>query len=365
MSAVTLAQEDGMAFYAKPAYPPEIVNRAGNTVRAWMEGTMTGVTPEGAVELNAALDVIDNWRSAHSYPLNSFTMTLKNRAKKISSKALLAQRIKRLPSIALKLADRGNMKLTQMQDIGGCRATMPTLKDVYELRDLYMNGALIHPRVGNGEKDYIVEPKGSGYRGIHLKYRFCGRAATLPYNNLKIEIQLRTLLQHKWATAVEAAGTFTAAALKSNRGSPEWLRFFALMGSVFAIREGCPIVPDTPTDMASIRDEIRALNESHHIASAFATYRAILPRLDNTNGAQYFLVILDPVQSIVDVIGFRRDESQAANRAYTEWEKRFPPGSPNQVVLVSVSSAASLKRAYPNYFLDTEDFLREVREITG
>ena len=35
------------------------------------------------------------------------------------------------------------------------------------------------------------------------------------------------------------------------------------------------------------------------------------------------------------------------------------------VVLVSVSSIAALKRAYPNYFLDTADFLSEVAAITG
>lgn len=349
-----------VAIYAKPLHRAEVVNRAGTVVRGWKRDELVD-----KASLDEATDVIDNWRAAHAFPLNSFNMTLRNRARRINADALVAQRIKRLPSIALKLVDRPDMKLTQMQDIGGCRATMPTLSEVYELRDAYMKGSLVHPLVGKGEKDYIAEPKPSGYRGIHLKYRFRGKNKTLPYDQLKIEIQLRTLLQHKWATAVEAAGTFTKEALKSNRGSPEWLRFFSLMSSIFAIREGCPIVPGTPADESAIRLEIAKLNASHHIAATFETYRTILPTLEKTNGAQYFLVVLDPTIPSVAVRGFKRSESQRANREYTETEKMFPPDSTTQVVLVSVSSIANLKRAYPNYFLDTEDFLGEVRAIVG
>jgi hypothetical protein len=352
-------QDDPMAGYAKPNYQRQDFNRAGKAMRDWLA---TGNRPP---QLDQAFDLIDNWRSSHSFPLNSFTMTLKNRAKKVNQRALLSQRIKRLPSIALKLLDRPEMKLTQMQDIAGCRAVMPTLKEVYDLRDVYRLSPLIHPTAGDWEKDYIADPKDSGYRGIHLKYRFCGRAQSLPYNDLKVEIQIRTLLQHKWATAVEAAGTFTKAALKSNRGSPEWLRFFALMGSVFAIQEACPTVPNTPTDLQTLHDEIRALNRSTRIETALASYRKILPTLSRANGAKYFLVVLDPVTEKVDVFGFKAEESRIANRAYTETEKQLAKDSLTQVVLVSVSSAANLKRAYPNYFLDTEDFLREVRLITG
>ncbi|MBU6438396.1 MAG: hypothetical protein KGQ77_12790, partial [Betaproteobacteria bacterium] len=61
------------------------------------------------------------------------------------------------------------------------------------------------------------------------------------FNNQKIEVQLRTRLQHAWATAVEIVDAFTGQALKSglklNSGDPKWRRFFALMSSVIAIRE--------------------------------------------------------------------------------------------------------------------------------
>jgi ppGpp synthetase/RelA/SpoT-type nucleotidyltranferase len=42
------------------------------------------------------------------------------RAKRVSNVAIVAQRLKRFESIASKLVREPNMKLSQMQDLGGC-----------------------------------------------------------------------------------------------------------------------------------------------------------------------------------------------------------------------------------------------------
>jgi ppGpp synthetase/RelA/SpoT-type nucleotidyltranferase len=340
--------------YAKPRHPIPEVNAAGKRV-ATLEGT--------ASQLAQAIDIVDNWRASHSYPLNSFHTTLKGKARKVAGNALTAQRIKRLESICFKLSNEPTMKLSQMQDIGGCRAVVPSIADVYELVYSYDANPVAHTR-GN-DKDYIQEPKSSGYRGVHLKYRFLGRKSSKDWSDLKIEIQIRTLLQHKWATAVEAAGTFTKQALKSNRGSTEWLRFFALMSSIFALKEEQPTIPGTPTTYPELCEEVRELNRQYHIQSTFAQYSAIITHIEKERGAKYFLLKLDPVNYVVTVTSFRSNESQLANRAYTHEETKVPQGSGIQVVLVSVSSISALRRAYPNYFLDTQDFLRELAGVTG
>lgn len=307
------------------------------------------------------LAIIDNFRASHAHPLNTFHMTLKNRAHKISRDAFVVQRIKRLDSIAAKLRTKSSMRLTQMQDIGGCRAVMPSVELVRKLQAQYVNSPLVHTLANR--KDYIAEPKETGYRGVHLMYTFAGASSL--YAGLKLEIQIRTALQHKWATAVEAAETFTGQALKSNLGSEEWRRFFALMSSVFALRENCPTIPETSADYQSLVEEIRQLDNSHHMATTFAAYRAILPKVEQQKDARYFLVTLDPLNRKVFVRGYRKEESRQANHEYTLAESHVPPGSAVRVVLVSVSSINFLKRAYPNYFLDTEEFLNEVRSITG
>lgn len=341
-----------MSSYAKPEYTRPEVNEAGRKL----------------VELNIDnarmwLPIIDNWRASHAHPLNAFYMTLKRRAGKFSRSALVVQRIKRLESIAFKLIHSDKMKLTQMQDIAGCRAVMPTLDQVRRLQHYYHTSPLTHKF--NGTKDYIDEPKNTGYRGVHLKYNVSSSNEDWPYNGLKVEIQIRTLLQHKWATAVEAAETFTGQALKSNQGSQDWRRFFALMSSVFAIRENSPTVPGTPTNLVELFQEIRQLDLAHHMAATFSGYRAIFPQVEKQADAKYFLVRLDPVSRRVRVKGFKQNESQEANARYIEAEQAIAKNSAVRVVLVSASSIASLRRAYPNYFLDTDAFLEEVTAITG
>jgi hypothetical protein len=71
---------------------------------------------------NDSLEIVDNWRSAHNYPLNIFQDGLRKRAKPIFKDCIIAQRIKRLSSITAKLERFPTMRLSMMQDIGGCRA---------------------------------------------------------------------------------------------------------------------------------------------------------------------------------------------------------------------------------------------------
>lgn len=345
--------------YAKPKYAIPQVNKSGRRLVEYMEDELT------AEDILEDIAVVENWRASHNHPLNAFYVTLKRRASLINSKALTAQRIKRLTSIVNKLyfAEERSMKLSQMQDIGGCRAVLPTIADVYRLLDVYDKRAVIHARNKATDKDYILAPKDTGYRGIHLKYKYTGTGRSETWNGLKIEIQLRTLLQHKWATAVEAAGTFTNQALKSNLGSREWLRFFALMSSVFALREGCQLVPRTPSDYDKLCDEIRELNTQHHIQAVFSQYHKIIPSLKGKQKAKYFLITLDPIRRETTIKGFKDGETQKANAEYMQLEQ-VNLKNPTQIVLVQVSNVKALERAYPNYFLDTQDFLSEIANIT-
>jgi putative GTP pyrophosphokinase len=95
---------------------------------------------------NDALEILSNWRGAHSYPMHVFKKRLKNASEKIDPDALSAQRLKRVPSIIKKLNRRyegkkATMKLTQMQDIAGCRAVMSNVSLAKKLYlDRYIKG---------------------------------------------------------------------------------------------------------------------------------------------------------------------------------------------------------------------------------
>jgi hypothetical protein len=130
------------------------------------------------------------------------------------------------PTIINKLRLNPSMKLARMQDIGGVRAVLKTIKDVRDLEREYRNKSHFKHELVN-EKDYIESPKNTGYRGIHLIYKYKNnRKKAKEYNGLLLELQIRTRLQHAWATAVETMGTFLGQPLKSMDGDKKWFDFF-------------------------------------------------------------------------------------------------------------------------------------------
>ena len=337
----------GTLAWAEPIYERKDVDAAGRKLAQIS-------FPVGSFEGLGALTVINNWRSSHSYPLNTFQMTLRRKARQIESDAIVAQRIKRLDSIHTKLARQQSMRMTQMQDIAGCRAVLKSLNNVQKLVKQYENSSFDHKL--KSQKDYIHAPKADGYRCFHMVYIYKGAYANDIYNGLQIEIQLRTQMQHAWATAVEAVGIFTRQALKSNRGDRDWLRFFALMGSAISAMERCSSVPNTPLDKATLVSEIKQLAEKLRVESTLTVYNTSIDYLGSAKDAKYFVLMLDPISQKITVGRYKAMQSEAANAKYTDMEGAVPEGSPIQVVLVSVDNINALRRAYPNYFLDTKLF---------
>lgn len=313
-------------------------------------------------EIDSALDVLNNWRAAHSFPLNTIQMGLRLRARNMYEHALVAQRLKRVPSIVQKLRRFSSMNLSRMQDIGGCRAILESVGQVRKLRAGYARSRQQHQFVS--EKDYISEPKASGYRGIHLVYRYHSDRNP-EYNGRSIEIQLRTRLQHAWATAVETVGTFLQQSLKSSEGSEKWLRFFALTGSAFALTERTEPVPDTPGDRHELKTEVRAIEAELEVRKTLGVYGQALKIAEDTQMAKayYFLLSLTPSQGVLSVYGYQKEQLEQATDHYLQVEKTLATIPGAQAVLVAVESLAALKKSYPNYFLDTQVFMAALARV--
>lgn len=311
-----------------------------------------------------ALGVISNWRSSHSFPLNTFQVGLRKKVREIAAEGIVAQRLKRLSSIEHKLKRFAWLTLSEMQDIAGCRAVVGSVEEVEELVRSYKISRIKH--VLSKEDNYIENPKSSGYRSHHLIYRYhSDKKAT--YEGLQIELQFRTPLQHAWATAVETVGTFIQQALKSSLGEGDWLRFFALMGTAIAWREGSAPIPGTPSSEKELVRELKRLARRLNVASRLIAYGELLRPFEGSGlgKARYFLLVLDAGQQSVTIEGFGASEGQRAAARYLHEERRVAEQSGLDAVLVSVDSLADLRRAYPNYFLDTRLFLEAVNEVIG
>lgn len=350
----------GVAFplmaWTEPGYGRKAVDRAG---KAFVD---PAISLAGRAE---ARIIINNWRSSHSFPLNTLQMSLRKKARSVNSDALVAQRIKRLPSIRMKLERFPNMKLSQMHDLGGARAVLHDVAEVRKVEQAFLNSR--HKHELSRHDDYISQPQSSGYRGVHLVYKYnSDRSDT--YNGLRIELQLRSGLMHAWATAVETVGTFTKQSLKSSYGDYDFLRFFTLMGASLAAEEGTPFPPGVPGDIDAVHTEIRLLSEQLKIIERMEAYRLGLREAEvGSQTGAYSLLQLDISASVLTITSFRHlaEATAAFDAAELATSEQNEDEVMQDAVLVSVDSLNNLRSAYPNYFLDTSTFLERVKRIAG
>ena len=110
-------------------------------------------------------------------------------------------RIKSPESIAKKLKKK-NLPVTfesmteNLNDIAGVRVICPYISDIYTIKDILLKQPDIELIYA---KDYIENPKESGYRSMHLVIRIPVYLSEAQHN-VKVEIQLRTIAMDFWAS---------------------------------------------------------------------------------------------------------------------------------------------------------------------
>jgi ppGpp synthetase/RelA/SpoT-type nucleotidyltranferase len=331
-------------------------------------------------DFDMAMDALSYWRSCHEAPLERAHDLLREAISKIDRRAVSARRLKRIQSIIRKLKRFQGMKLRAMQDIGGCRAILKNQKSVTKaVRELKKRKSL---RV----KDYIKLPKEDGYRGIHLIGDFSGKNE----EKRSIEIQLRTKIQHSWATAVEIIDLFTGQAIKSSYGDEDWKRFFRLISGVLAHLEDIPNFDNMSvlqgvnafvTSLNTLADgseykqiinnleEVYLLTDKLSIKDNFRAFAASLKitedhcEKDSVDG--YVIMEIDIKRENLTINTFPQTAFNKAAAYYLSAEKQQAIHPEKVVVLVSTDAVGGLKEAYPNYFADSAMFLKLLSVITA
>jgi putative GTP pyrophosphokinase len=206
----------------------EAVNRAARLVAELLAAykaddveAMERLEVEELDRLEAAVEIIEWWRGLHAKPLTSLSANLRHYLKE-QGPVVVTQRLKRAPTMIDKLLREPTMNLTQMADIGGCRALLPDQEKVYAVAvRLRRNWDVVRTR------DYAAEPKSSGYRAVHLIVRRKGRL---------IEVQLRTPLQDAWANQVEEDSRRVGRNFKGGEGQQEVHDYYAAVSELLALR---------------------------------------------------------------------------------------------------------------------------------
>ena len=329
--------------WIEPEHSKGAVRRAGE---ALAEG----------IETDEVLTIANNWRAAHARSLNPVQGRLRYQAEKISpQRYTVTQRLKRMASIKRKLARFPTMKLDRMQDLGGCRAVLPSIRQVYELRGRLTNSEKVFEK-----KDYIKHPQPrTGYRGIHLLSK---RKEEDEWYGLCTEIQLRTELQHAWATAVEIVGTFLRESLKSGEGSPARIEYFRKVSLLFSkLEEGSETTPDLDASQwRGIREDVASTTHELEIGKSLSAFAVIAESLPENIKDGYLVLRLDLNSNRIS--GFRYSQRMLAEAMQT-YEAYEREGEQTDTVLVSGQSIRELKQGYPNYFADSQLFQEALKRV--
>ncbi len=321
---------------------------------------------QSEAELAEALDVLINYRALHYKPLVEFRQLIARRVVAAKAKdAIIAQRLKRLATILEKLERFPEMGIYRMQDIGGIRVIVGSMKELDTLHGLC---AAIPRRTAHelvSARDYIAEPKASGYRGRHLVFRYNSASDKAEdYDGLLVELQLRTRLQHTWATAVETFEAFLGEKFKSSQGDAAWLDFFATVSSAFALKEGQPVLPAHAAFSAQeLHRLVSRKAAALRVLDMIGSFRVAVERASSARSGGFVLLVLDTVEKVATVRTFPQKGFNEAYRAYEREELRSRREQTRQVVLVRADDLRKLTKAYPNYFADLGAFRKELEAI--
>ena len=131
-------------------------------------------------------------------------------------------------------------------------------------------------------------------------------------------------------------------------------------------------MPDVPANRDELVAELRTLVQKLQVQTVLQGWGTgvslIIERIKKGKQAQRshtYLLKLDSAARTIQVIPFAKGELPKAQQRYLDVEKENANKPEVQAVLVSVDSVAGLRRAYPNYYLDSVAFSQAVERAIG
>ena len=336
--------------WIKPECSKNDLYRAGRNIFSLGEA----VFPSGAT-----LETVDRWRLAHALPLSMVGSALKKDAIRASGEALVTNRLKRFESIRKKLVRGDVTDLSTMQDIGGCRAVLPTLDELRAAQDFFLQRNCKTQRV----KDYIENPRRTGYRAVHVVVEYAGRSRH-EHDGMHIEVQLRTPLQHRWAAAVETLSFLgKRGELKAGRGDQPWLDFLSTMAEVYELADkdrrvdGKVSVPDKLR--MRVAEFERILHVDQFLQAFYSVSRGKVVAADSSGKVReltVYLIAVEPNSTSISTYGLEHIEE--ANARCLELEKHG-----FNAVIVFAEDLKAIRAGYPSYFSDISRFASNCRSV--
>lgn len=294
--------------------------------------------------------VFDEFRKLHLQPLSELTLELQHWLSEYGESYYIAQRLKRKPQIIRKL-NRLSVRLTQLQDIGGCRIIVDKNKDADNLINFLFDKIERSDDIKiKRQTDYREKGRDiTGYRAFHI---------ILEKNNINLELQIRSKIQHYWAESIERTSVIYGYLLKEQEGDSNVIAYFRMLSDVFfELEAGRDASSRQKLELDSLRQVAEQLikkSDRNNLIGGYVnddiiqTLKGIEGR--NPNGLNNWILVFDwSTGNFVtwEVVG--RDPTAAVD-AYMRYEKQYTEDNKFEVVLIGSSDVATVKQTHSHYF---------------
>lgn len=355
LSTPTMANEQYQKGKKKLSYSKTQIKRAGENIRK-------------SIDIEESVEIIRNFRAAHLYPLMVIKNLVWRHAKNHSPHAIIARRLKRLPTIIDKLSRKtldgkseNSIAITRMQDIGGCRVIVENKDELLKLNNALNESKTLHKI--KKINDYTAQKKKTGYRGIHRVYQCYGNKDIHDWKGFLIEVQLRTKLQHLWATTIEVVDLCEGKTLKTNpfTADKDWMEFFQVMSDFLANDDGFIMLDNR--EKLNLKKRLIYLNDKLTAIDKLLSFNKVFSNkelMKSHSNHRFVVLAIDKNKKTVLCFFFKESEKKHALTMYSEMED-------NEIyngLFVEIDDIKNLQKAYPNYLIDTTFFVEKYKYYT-
>lgn len=354
---------------------------------------------QNSEEYGKQISILNAWRHQHEEPAQIFFKKLVGIINKYPD-AMATYRLKRKESILKKLyRSNGNFELGAIDDIAGCRAIVNSVSEVYEVYDEILNLKEAGEIDIKTTKDYIEHPETSGYRSLHVIVKQTLNQEKID-RQYRIELQIRTKLQHYWSTAVEAMSEIDNVEYKDptliskgNTRIHSCLQFFKVISELFdccennddELKEELANSVRTNNDFKEIIEDLKAARNSVTIN---------MQKNSTQGGEGLYLLELSRETQELTIHSYTMDCVEKAITNYNSKENSSINGEDNKIqdaeidnssvnknltvnnsgsqtaditnfnsVLIYAQNEKQLNDTYPNYLYNIEKFIEKVEEV--
>ncbi|SFC79076.1 hypothetical protein SAMN05428997_111155 [Bosea sp. CRIB-10] len=294
-------------------------------------------------------EIFDLYRADHLEPLSNTTLELQQWLHGYGSTYYIAQRLKRKPQIIRKLK-RLSVRLTQLQDIGGCRIIVNSNRDVNDLI------GFIKQKVSTGSSfkllkitDYRERGRDiTGYRSVHMILSMAGKS---------LELQIRSRIQHYWAESIERTSVIYGHHLKEQEGDKAVIEYFKELSDVFyEIESGREPSIQSKISLDKLRIQAQKLIETSDKNRVFDSFvnDDIVKTLTSTQGVSEslnnWIIVFNWNTGIFTTWEEVGREPSEAVRKYIYYENQFTSAENYEVVMIGSSDIATVRQTHSHYF---------------